>query len=583
MKNQEKLKINFKFLVIIFIFSFFIFNLANETIAADAFLYLSPSSGMYKVGSTFLITVKVNSGGVAINAAEGIIKFNPAQVNVLSISKSGSIFTLWTQEPTFSNSKGEIVFGGGSPKAFKGTAGTIISITFKAKTTGVASINFSSGMILAADGKGTNVLGNLIGGNYTFKAETISPPTVKEEKVLPVERGVPSAPVVSSPTHPDQERWYSNNDPKFTWKLPSGITKVSYGIDKRPFTNPSFVADTLVNEANYRDLEDGVWYFHINFRNSAGWGKLTHRKVLIDTQPPQPFEIKVDNGGDPTNPSPILVFEAIDNLSGIKHYQVKINEENPFRVGNDQGSMENPYQISPQPPGEYHLLVEAFDQADNFTSASTRFTIQPLQSPIITEIPEALESGENLVVKGTSLYPGATIKIFIQKENKLPVEKETKTDLAGKWAYLHDQLIKAGTYKIWAKVVDSRGAQSLPSEKIILTVTSRSLAEILGLSGMVIILLLIIIGILISFIFYQRREIASKKKWLKREAREIERCVSKTFQALRDEVTEQTNFLNSKPNLSDTEKDVPNRLKKALDISEEFIKKEITDVEKGLK
>jgi len=120
----------FKF-TIIFIFTFLI--LASEAKAGGASLFLSPPSGTYAINSAFSIKVNVNSGGEAINAAEGTLVYNPAELSVVSLSKSSSIFTLWTTEPTFSNSTGNISFGGGMPSNFTGTNGTIFSITFKAK------------------------------------------------------------------------------------------------------------------------------------------------------------------------------------------------------------------------------------------------------------------------------------------------------------------------------------------------------------------------------------------------------------------------------------------------------------------
>ncbi|GAI10412.1 unnamed protein product, partial [marine sediment metagenome] len=148
----------------------------NEAQGASVSLYLSPSSGTYTVGSTFPVAVKVNSGGYAINAAEGVLVFNTKELEVVSVSKSSSIFSLWTTEPTFSNSTGNITFGGGTPDKFTGTSGTIITITFKAKANASAKVTFSSGSVLAADGKGTNVLDNMVSGTYVIQKKVITEP-----------------------------------------------------------------------------------------------------------------------------------------------------------------------------------------------------------------------------------------------------------------------------------------------------------------------------------------------------------------------------------------------------------------------
>jgi len=542
--------------------------------AGSASLYLSPSSGTHNVGSTFSVAVKVNSGGVAINTAGGTINFNSAQLNVVSVSKSGSIFTIWAEELSFSNSAGNITFGGGSPKAFTGTAGTIFTITFRAKTEGSASVSFASGLVVAADGQATNVLDRMDGGTYTLKTTTeYTPPAEEETPSQPSPTEKPAAPVISSPTHSNEEKWYSNNDPKFTWQLPPGITKISYAIDKKPLTNPGFVAESLVTEATFSNLEDGIWYFHINFKNAAGWGDLTHRKVLIDTVPPEPFVIKVDNGEDPTNPSPVLSFEAKDALSGIEYYEIKVDDGEPAAAAAAAAIKENPYKPPPQTPGEHTLVVKALDKAGNFTSASIKFGIEPLEPPpMITEIPAILEAGKNLVIRGTSQFKEALVQIFIQKGDKEVARKEARTDADGNWTYVYDEPIEEGTYRVYGVIIDSRGAQSSPSEKVVLTIAPRPLSEIFKGPALVIVTLLIIIGVLTSFVLYQRREMAKKRKFLGGETEEIEKCVTKTFRALRGEVKEQV-----------SEKGAQEKLNEALNVSEEFIKKEIEDVEKGVK
>jgi hypothetical protein len=68
---------------------------------------------------------------------------------------------------------------------------------------------------LAADGKGTNVISEMRGGTYTLRAKETLPPA--EEYIPPP--GSPSAPKITSPTHPDPEKWYPNNNPIFQWEL----------------------------------------------------------------------------------------------------------------------------------------------------------------------------------------------------------------------------------------------------------------------------------------------------------------------------------------------------------------------------
>ena len=570
----------------IFVFCFVWFSVLPVR-AQTATLYLLPSTGNYTVGTTFSVVVKVSSGGVPINAAEGSLIFNTEELNVVSLSKSGSIFTLWTTEPTFSNSAGTIEFGGGTPTSFTGAAGTIVTITFKAKKSASANVNFLSGSVLAADGKGTNVLANMAGGTYTLKPGIVTPPAEEvppEEYVPPPTVGAPAAPVIFSLTNSNPDKWYSNNDPEFNWKLPSDATGVSLLLHKSPTANPGPVSDGLMESKKYDDVEDGIWYFHIKFRNQYGWGAITHRKVLIDTQAPKPFAIKVDNEGDPTNPSPILHFDTTDALSGIEYYEVKIGEAEPVPITTAY-LKENPYQMPSQAPGKHTVLVKASDAADNFTIATTDVTIEAIAAPTIIDFPQTPRAGDILTIKGTSKYPDGKITVFVKKEGEEVITKDVKTDSQGNWLFVYDKSLDKGTYQVWAVATDSRGAKSNPTEKITLAATLPTLLKFgtiaigyLTVMATLIVLIVVAVGI----IFYTWYRISLWRKRVRAETKEVAQAVLAAFKALREEVEEQIEYLDGKPGVTKSEKEVRDKLKEALDVSEQFIGKELKDVEKEL-
>jgi hypothetical protein len=555
--------------------------------AENVILYLSPSGGTYAAGNTFLVRVKVNSGGQPINAAEGTLIFNPNEVQVVNISKNGSIFSLWTIEPTFSNSAGNIVFSGGTPNPFIGTAGTIIAITFKAKVSASTRIVFSSGSVLAADGKGTNILSSLKGGTYVLKPKIITPPPQEipsAQEYLPPTPGIPLAPVVSSTTHPDPSKWYSNNSPEFSWKVPSDVTALKLLINHQPRSVPTVAYIPPIVNKKIENLDDGIWYFHIRFKNNHGWGGILHRKVLIDTQPPETPKIKVDNGGDPTNPAPVLYFDTKDSLSGVEYYEVKIGEEKAIPVAVAY-LKENPYKCPVQTPGEHNILVKAVDAAGNSVIASANIVIKPLEAPFITDFPKTIQAGEILFIKGTSQYPEATITIFIKKEGEEIISNNVKTDDKGNWLYIHPKNLGQGAYQIWAQLADKRGAKSNPTKKITIAVSLPALIKFgkIAINYLsIMITLAVLIFVLIGIIFYGWLKVSEMRKKLRKETREVAQSVAKAFKALREEVQEQIEYLNKKPGLTKGEKEIRDKLREALDISEEFIGKEIKDIEKEL-
>ncbi|MDO8522778.1 MAG: cohesin domain-containing protein [bacterium] len=554
--------------------------------AASASLYLSPNAGSYTIGNTFSVEIKLNSGGVAINAADGTLVFNPDKIEVKSISKAGSVFSLWVQEPAFSNSLGTIIFAGGKPSpGFTGASGIIMTITFKAKASGTANLSFASGSILADDGLGTNVLSNLGSGSYQFSAREITPVPLVEEPAPQAEvSGPPLSPIVSSKTHPDENKWYSNNNPEFSWKISSDVTGVSLLLNQKPASNPGSISDGLAESKKFENSDDGIWYFHVKFRNQYGWGAITHRKVLIDTKPPEPFEITVDKKGDDINPSPTLFFEAKDALSGIEYYEIEIAKNERKRLGLADLKY-NFYQLLPQPPGTHLIEIKAFDKAGNFTTASTKIDILSISVPIITEYPKSLNPEEKLVLGGESLTD-VTILVFVQEKGKEPVMSEVQSTKEGNWSFTSSEPLSKGEYTAWVKARNNKGALSFPSDKVSFAVGLPSLLKI-GVVAVgyftVISVFLVLIAILAFTFLFIRYKISMWRKRVKKETKDLIKITLTALRALREEVNEQIEYLDGKKGLTGPEKKVRDKLQKALDLSERYIDKEIKDIEKEIK
>ena len=551
-------------------------------VAAAATLYFTPSSGT--VGQTFSIAVYVSSAEQAMNAASGIISFPPEKLEVTSLSKSGSIFNLWVQEPLFSNAAGTINFEGiVLNPGFIGSVGKIITVNFRVKSTGSAYLSFSSASVLANDGRGTNILTGTGSGNYFFQTTAIIAPAEEiEETAPPVALGIPLAPKVSSPTHPDPEKWYSNNDPEFSWKLPSDVTGVSLLLHESPTGNPGSVSDGKIESKKYEDIEDGEWYFHINFRNQYGWGKITHRKVLIDTVPPEQFNIIVDKKGELTSPDPVLYFETKDELSGLEYYEVIIDGGEGKNVALADITR-NPFQLPAQGPGKHSIEVKAFDKAENYTSAFTEIEVLPIETPVINKYPKRLNVGEKAILEGKSL-PEATILVFIGEKGKEPIMEETKADSEGNWAFTSKPLEK-GSYEAWVQAKDKRGALSLPSEKVSFEVDLPPFLKFgtMAISYLVIMItLIVLIAVAVAVIVYVWYRISLWRKRVRTETKEVAQAVLGAFKALREEVQEQIEYLDGKPGLTPSEEKVRDKLKEAIEISEKFIEKEIKDIEKEL-
>lgn len=135
-----------------------------------ASLYIAPPNENPRAESNFSLAIKVDSLAQPINAISGVLVYNQEKLEIINVSKIGSIINLWVEEPQFSNLEGKLKFQGGVPKpGFIGNGGNVLLIIFRAKTSGVVSLVWEKGSVYAADGEGTNILTDL--HNLSFQLE----------------------------------------------------------------------------------------------------------------------------------------------------------------------------------------------------------------------------------------------------------------------------------------------------------------------------------------------------------------------------------------------------------------------------
>lgn len=160
--------------------------------AADMYMVLDKTQ--VSAQEIFSATVYVSSEGTAINNAEASINFPANLLSVSSVSTAGSIFSIWVEQPSFSNTSGTIRFNGGIPTpGYSGKFGNVVRINFIAKNTGTANITFGSSSVRANDGNGTDVLSGTRDGLVTIIEATpvVVPDTETEPDVVPDTEEVP--------------------------------------------------------------------------------------------------------------------------------------------------------------------------------------------------------------------------------------------------------------------------------------------------------------------------------------------------------------------------------------------------------
>ncbi len=441
----------------------------GATEASAATLSVTPDTGVYTAGGTFSARVIINTEGAPVNAAEGRLSFDASTLSVVNISRANSIFNLWTQDPSFSNTAGTIDFGGGAtPPGYTGRTGTIMTITFRAKTAGTAKVSFTNGSVLAADGRGTNVLRSMNSGAYTVGALDVSPePEQIIEYITPP--NTPAAPSVQASNHPDTELWYTATNTTMSWVLPSGVTAVRTLLDASPGTVPTIVYDPPISERVINDLEQGVSYFHVQFKNENGWGKVRHYRLAVDSKAPTSFTISRDESVDPSAPLQMLQFDVADDTSLVKKFLIQIDGGEAFAWLDDTAS--GTYALPELEPGRHTVIVEAFDQANNSLIATYSLQIESFDPPRFTDYPEEISRDIIPVIKGETR---ANAKVFISLRplGLIPTadaqarSHEVTADDNGVFVFIPNSRLDLGVYEITAVAVDQSGAQSEPSSPI---------------------------------------------------------------------------------------------------------------------
>ncbi len=552
-----------------------------------ATLRINPNTGVYTVGKQFTVTVGLNTDGKSVNAADGQISFNSRELQVVQINRNNSIFNLWTEEPAYSNTAGTISFGGGSPSGYKGTSGSIVSIVFRALGAGTPKLNFTSGSVLAADGLGTNILTSMSGATFTIAAETDSP---APEYIPPA--NTPQAPVITSLTHPDQTAWQRETTSKLSWKVPSDVVAVRTLLDSNPGSIPTIVYESQLSEKLLDSLPQGISYFHVQFKNASGWGRIAHYKLLIDSEPPQQFEISEDTASSTQGPKTLLF--SYEDISPILEYKIQIDGKEPFIFKDETNSKK--YTLDSISPGYHTVTVEAFDSAGNTAIASHSFTIDAFEKPKFTDVPSRINTGVVPVFKGITV-PNATVFIEIQNTSNGTVFTSSPNsendaykimaDESGVFVFIPDNAFERGVYTILAYAQDSYGRMSERSDE------SRFVVEEPGyimLGNVVINVLsvlipLVALGVLLIFgTWYLWNKLVRWKQRVQKETKEAEESLKRELHLLMTNLHKNVDVLKEfkKGKLSKQESDLITQIE--LDAKHALTKvgKEIEDIEDSI-
>ncbi len=367
-----------------------IFVLSSTSVQA-ATLKLNADAASVSAGETITLNIVLNSEGVAVNNAEATISFPADLLDIVSISKSGSIFSLWVEEPYFSNTTGVITLNGGVPTpGFNGSNGPVVTIVAKAKKKGQAEFVFSNASVRANDGLGTDVLSGKQGKIITIVDKEKPAPVPVVEPVTEVKPSPVStvALQINSPTHPNQDQWYKDVDPLFRWDVDGSVDAVQTAIDNTPRGNPRVTYSPAVEEKLVKNLKDGIWYFKVRARTDGVWGPVSTYITRVDTTSPVKKEVTFTY--DDTKKVLAINSRITDETSGLDRYEIFINgiliETVPAL-----DFVNGVYNLKYKTPGNSVVRLVAVDHAGNSVDATGTFYVAEKTSVKPQAQPEQVE------------------------------------------------------------------------------------------------------------------------------------------------------------------------------------------------
>lgn len=564
-------------LLIAVIFVFICLFFTNKVYSAD--LSLSPNSSTISIGNIVSVKVYVNTGGKVINNTDATILFPTDMLEVVSITKSSSIFSLWVEEPSFSNSTGKITFNGGVPNpGFSGANGYIATITFKAKKQGSASVIFTDGAVRENDGLGTDILisksGSVIQIGIPKPVEVPTPVTINDKST------VPAKPVISSETHPDQDSWYQSNTATFSWKIPSGVTKIQTLMNKDPNGTPSINYDNSVTQKTLNNLSEGVYYFHLRYFNAVGASPIAHFKIKIDGTSPKSFTPTIRTVDD----NNLITLDASDDLSGIDYYELKIDNNKNIKVKVDE-LKDKEYLLPILNKGVHEIVAIVYDKAGNLNEKNTTVNFPEIKSPEITDYSKEITKGEKFEIEGKS-YKNVDVRLWIEYKNNDPKSYMLKTDEDGIFTFTSEYTTSSGLLSFYAETIKDNNVTSSPSDKyfIIINKTPFVKTSLLTMEVLILVIPIILLIIILMYLslhaYYRLRRL---RKRLMVDIEETESEVHKIFRIMKEDAKNIIGIFSRKEiksKLTDEDKDAIDLLSKDIKEGEEYFEKRLEKIEK---
>lgn len=190
--NMRGILANSLIILIFSLFSIFVVIVESKTLnylgippTQKTVAFIIPTKNQYPLGKIFPMKIELAGIKTPVNAIQADIGFDPEIIEVVNVSTVGSFANIFIQKE-IDNENGYVRLTGGLPNpGFFSDHGDFGTVYFKGVSPGVSEVKFlPTSMVLANDGRGTNVIKELASTSYLILPDEIPEDEKKQQEVL---------------------------------------------------------------------------------------------------------------------------------------------------------------------------------------------------------------------------------------------------------------------------------------------------------------------------------------------------------------------------------------------------------------
>ncbi len=193
-------------------------------------------------------------------------------------------------------------------------------------------------------------------------------------------------PSITSPTHPKQDKWEKQANIEIQLHPETHLSGYYHLMDQSPNTVPAPPAAAYTEERRVAlpSASQGTWYFHVVGVDEAGniGTRASHYRINLDTQAAPPPKVTSSTHPEQdkwfADPTPVISWEAPEDLSGVRGYFIKTDHE-PTTVpgpGNGDFTSDTRQTLGPLEDGVWYIHVATQDEAGNVGVEAAHYPVK---------------------------------------------------------------------------------------------------------------------------------------------------------------------------------------------------------------